>query len=72
MFLHIMQDYEYASYNPIAYDIANHFCEMVADYHSDTPHVLDYSKYPGTVILNSILRRLRLLSLLNKYIHDTN
>ncbi|XP_061345151.1 probable choline kinase 1 [Gastrolobium bilobum] len=40
-------DYEYASYNPIAYDLANHFCEMVADYHSDTPHVLDYSKYPG-------------------------
>ncbi|KAG8660703.1 probable choline kinase 1 isoform X2 [Manihot esculenta] len=39
-------DYEYASYNPVAYDIANHFCEMVADYHSETPHVLDYSKYP--------------------------
>jgi choline/ethanolamine kinase len=40
-------DYEYASYNPIAYDIANHFCEMAADYHTDTPHILDYSKYPG-------------------------
>ncbi|KAL2324666.1 hypothetical protein Fmac_023724 [Flemingia macrophylla] len=40
-------DYEYASYNPVAYDLANHFCEMVADYHSDTPHVLDYNKYPG-------------------------
>ncbi|XP_051123717.1 probable choline kinase 1 isoform X2 [Andrographis paniculata] len=39
-------DYEYASYNPVAYDIANHFCEMAADYHTDTPHVLDYSKYP--------------------------
>ncbi|KAK7270407.1 hypothetical protein RIF29_23515 [Crotalaria pallida] len=39
-------DYEYASYNPIAYDLANHFCEMAADYHSDTPHVLDYTKYP--------------------------
>lgn len=39
-------DYEYASYNPIAYDLANHFCEMAADYHSDTPHFLDYSKYP--------------------------
>ncbi|GMN31657.1 hypothetical protein TIFTF001_003339 [Ficus carica] len=39
-------DYEYASYNPVAYDIANHFCEMVANYHSETPHVLDYSKYP--------------------------
>lgn len=41
------QDYEYASFNPIAYDIANHFCEMAADYHTDTPHILDFSKYPG-------------------------
>ncbi|CAN6860321.1 unnamed protein product [Brassica oleracea] len=40
-------DYEYASYNPVAYDIANHFCEMVANYHSDTPHILDYTLYPG-------------------------
>ncbi|XP_060675609.1 probable choline kinase 2 isoform X3 [Ziziphus jujuba] len=40
-------DYEYASYNPVAYDIANHFCEMAADYHTDTPHILDFSKYPG-------------------------
>ncbi|XP_010534325.1 PREDICTED: probable choline kinase 2 [Tarenaya hassleriana] len=40
-------DYEYASYNPVAYDIANHFCEMAADYHTETPHILDYSKYPG-------------------------
>ncbi|XP_050232083.1 probable choline kinase 2 [Mercurialis annua] len=40
-------DYEYSSYNPIAFDIANHFCEMAADYHSDTPHLMDYSRYPG-------------------------
>lgn len=40
-------DYEYASYNPVAYDLANHFCEMAADYHSATPHILDYSRYPG-------------------------
>ncbi|CAI9778006.1 unnamed protein product [Fraxinus pennsylvanica] len=39
-------DYEYASYNPIAYDLANHFCEMAANYHTETPHILDYSKYP--------------------------
>ncbi|CAH9105055.1 unnamed protein product [Cuscuta epithymum] len=39
-------DYEYASYNPIAYDFANHFCEMAANYHTDTPHVLDYTMYP--------------------------
>ncbi|XP_071692542.1 probable choline kinase 1 [Rutidosis leptorrhynchoides] len=39
-------DYEYASYNPVAYDLANHFCEWAADYHTDTPHVLDYNRYP--------------------------
>ncbi|KEH43641.1 choline/ethanolamine kinase [Medicago truncatula] len=47
-------DYEYASYNPIAYDLANHFCEMAADYHSDTPHFLDYSKYPGKFFVLSL------------------
>ncbi|KAJ4771542.1 Choline/ethanolamine kinase [Rhynchospora pubera] len=41
-----MIDYEYASFNPVAYDIANHFCEMAANYHTDTPHILDYSQYP--------------------------
>lgn len=40
-------DYEYASYNPVAFDVANHFCEMAADYHTETPHILDFSKYPG-------------------------
>ncbi|KAG9458793.1 hypothetical protein H6P81_003301 [Aristolochia fimbriata] len=39
-------DYEYATFNPVAYDIANHFCEMAADYHTDTPHILDFNKYP--------------------------
>ncbi|XP_028798645.1 probable choline kinase 2 isoform X1 [Neltuma alba] len=39
-------DYEYASYNPVAYDIANHFCEMAANYHTETPHILDFTKYP--------------------------
>lgn len=43
----LLQDYEYSSHNPVAYDIANHFCEMAADYHTDTPHILDYTKYPG-------------------------
>jgi len=47
-FLPPFQDYEYASFNPVAYDIANHFCEMAADYHSEKPHLLDYTKYPGT------------------------
>ncbi|KAK1353216.1 hypothetical protein POM88_052351 [Heracleum sosnowskyi] len=40
-------DYEYASFNPVAYDLANHFCEMAANYHSEKPHILDYSTYPG-------------------------
>jgi len=48
------QDYEYASYNPVAYDLANHFCEMVANYHSDQPHVLDYTKYPSKLIVHII------------------
>ncbi|KAD3337843.1 hypothetical protein E3N88_33364 [Mikania micrantha] len=39
-------DYEYACYNPFMFDIANHFCEMAADYHTETPHALEYSKYP--------------------------
>ncbi|KAM7492405.1 hypothetical protein LguiA_035326 [Lonicera macranthoides] len=40
-------DYEYACYNPVAFDIANHFCEMAANYHTENPHILDYSKYPS-------------------------
>ncbi|CAH2035254.1 unnamed protein product, partial [Thlaspi arvense] len=43
----LQYDYEYASYNPVAYDIANHFCEMAANYYSDTPHILFYTLYPG-------------------------
>ncbi|KAL8226371.1 hypothetical protein R6Q57_016203 [Mikania cordata] len=41
-------DYEYASYNPVAYDLANHFCEWAANYHTDTPHALDYNMYPDS------------------------
>ncbi|KAK9122633.1 hypothetical protein Sjap_012235 [Stephania japonica] len=39
-------DYEYAGHNPVAFDIGNHFCEMAADYHTDIPHILDFTKYP--------------------------
>ncbi|CAE6468661.1 unnamed protein product [Rhizoctonia solani] len=42
----IVVDFEYAGPNPAAYDIANHFHEWTADYHSDTPHVLTASRYP--------------------------
>lgn len=42
-----LQDYEYGGYNPIAYDFANHFCEMTANYHTDTPHIMHFNTYPG-------------------------
>ena len=45
----VFQDYEYSCYNPLAYDIANLFCEMTADYHTETPHVMQWETYPGEV-----------------------
>ncbi|XP_059279957.1 probable choline kinase 1 [Lycium ferocissimum] len=39
-------DYEYGGYNPIAYDLANHFCEMTANYHTATPHIMHFNTYP--------------------------
>ncbi|KAJ1655859.1 hypothetical protein IWQ61_004467 [Dispira simplex] len=42
----VVIDFEYAGYNYRGFDIANHFCEWAADYHSDQPHRLDYSHYP--------------------------
>ncbi|KAL5713787.1 hypothetical protein ACHQM5_015833 [Ranunculus cassubicifolius] len=40
-------DYEYAGYNPVAFDLGNCFSHMVGNYHSKTPHILDYNKYPN-------------------------
>ncbi|KAH8100458.1 kinase-like protein [Cristinia sonorae] len=42
----IVVDFEYASPNPAAFDIANHFHEWTANYHADTPHVLHPDRYP--------------------------
>lgn len=42
----IVVDFEYASPNPLAFDIANHFHEWTADYHSRTPHTLNPAMYP--------------------------
>lgn len=42
----IVVDFEYASPNPAAFDIANHFHEWTANYHSDTPHILDPALWP--------------------------
>ncbi|KXS18656.1 kinase-like protein [Gonapodya prolifera JEL478] len=40
-------DYEYAGYTYRGADIANHFCEWAADYHTSQPHDLAYlTKYP--------------------------
>jgi choline kinase len=40
-------DFEYSSPNPAAFDIANHFHEWTADYHSPTPWRLQPSVYPS-------------------------
>ncbi|KAG9314591.1 choline kinase cytoplasm [Chiua virens] len=42
----VVVDFEYAAPNPLAFDIANHFHEWTADYHSSTPHLLDPTRYP--------------------------
>jgi len=42
----VVVDFEYASPNPAAFEIANHFHEWTANYHSSIPHILDHSKYP--------------------------
>ncbi|KAF7320017.1 hypothetical protein MKEN_00785700 [Mycena kentingensis (nom. inval.)] len=42
----IVVDFEYASPNPASFDIANHFHEWTANYHSETPHLLDPAIYP--------------------------
>jgi len=42
----IVVDFEYASPNPAAFDIANHFHEWTANYHSPTPHIQDPTRYP--------------------------
>ena len=39
-------DFEYARHMPRGYDVANQWCEWAADYLSDTPHLMDYSKGP--------------------------
>ncbi|CCM01634.1 uncharacterized protein FIBRA_03695 [Fibroporia radiculosa] len=43
----IVVDFEYASPNPAAFDIANHFHEWTANYHSDMPHILNPALYPS-------------------------
>ncbi|KAJ2122266.1 hypothetical protein IW147_003562 [Coemansia sp. RSA 720] len=42
----VVVDFEYAGYNYRGFDIANHFCEWMADYHASDPHLLDPASYP--------------------------
>ncbi|EMD41615.1 hypothetical protein CERSUDRAFT_42288, partial [Gelatoporia subvermispora B] len=42
----IVVDFEYAGLNAAAFDIANHFHEWTANYHSSTPHLLNPKVYP--------------------------
>jgi choline kinase len=39
-------DFEYASANPRGFDLANHFCEWMANYHCDTPHLMNGDDFP--------------------------
>ncbi|KAI9298580.1 kinase-like protein [Neoconidiobolus thromboides FSU 785] len=43
----VVVDFEYAGYSYPAFDIANHFCEWMANYHSDRPHYLNENDYPN-------------------------
>ncbi|KZT74879.1 kinase-like protein [Daedalea quercina L-15889] len=43
----IVVDFEYAAPNAAAFDIANHFHEWTANYHLDTPHLLNPALYPS-------------------------
>ncbi|KAJ1725761.1 hypothetical protein LPJ53_000022 [Coemansia erecta] len=43
----VVVDFEYAGYNHRGFDIANHFCEWMADYHHEfRPHLLNEDMYP--------------------------
>lgn len=44
----VVIDFEYAGYNPRAFDIVNHFCEWMYDYHSNEPATMVEANYPTT------------------------
>lgn len=43
----MLVDFEYASPNPAAFDIANHFVEWTTDYTAANPERLDPTRYPS-------------------------
>lgn len=53
----VVIDFEYASANPRGYEIGNHFCEWMANYHSHiAPHVLNEACYPTVVEQRNFLK----------------
>src|ERR1700732_2566850 len=42
----VVIDFEYAAPNPRAYDLANHFCEWMYNYHSSSPYCANAEEYP--------------------------
>ncbi|KAJ1795610.1 hypothetical protein LPJ59_004249 [Coemansia sp. RSA 2399] len=53
----VVVDFEYAGYNYRGFDIANHFCEWMADYyHPQHPHLLDLAQYPTAKQRHGFLR----------------
>ncbi|KAI9471531.1 kinase-like domain-containing protein [Coemansia mojavensis] len=54
-------DFEYAGYNYRGFDIANHFCEWMADYHRDSdPHLLNEMDFPTESQRQAFLRTYRI------------
>lgn len=43
----VVIDFEYAGYNPRGFDLVNHFCEWMYDYHSANPATLHVDQYPS-------------------------
>lgn len=39
-------DFEYAGYNPRGFDIANHFCEWMYNYHGVQPAIMNVDDFP--------------------------
>ncbi|KAJ1951452.1 hypothetical protein FBU59_000142 [Linderina macrospora] len=53
----VVVDFEYAGYNYRGFDLANHFCEWMADYgHPVNPHQLCESAYPDAAQRHAFLR----------------
>lgn len=42
----VVIDFEYAAQNPRAFDLANHFCEWMSNFHTTNPHNLDEKAFP--------------------------